>query len=77
MSAINAGVGNSVAQVQFEIHIDIELLGQCPSILEATTLQGDGQPIAAQYARRWFNNMGWKIPIFYPIVMSDDFTEEN
>lgn len=77
LSSITQGLGNSVAQVQFEVHIDIELMGQCPSILEATTLVAQAIPDSHSYARRWINNMGWKMPIFYPIVMTDDRTEEN
>lgn len=77
LSSITQGLGNSVAQVQFEVHIDIELMGQCPSILEATNLVGQARPDSHAYARRWINNMGWKMPIFYPIVMTDDRTQEN
>lgn len=52
-------------------------MGQCPSVLEATSVTGLDMPTAKAYARRWVNNMAWKMPIFYPIAMSDDYSEEN
>ena len=77
LSAIEAGVGNAVAQIQFEVHVDVELMGQCPSVLEGGTVSGQSLPERALYGRRWINNMAWKMPIYYPIVVSDDFTSEN
>lgn len=77
LAGITGGLGNAIAQVQFEVDIEIELMGQCPSVMEAFSLTGSGQPNTHSYARRWVNNMGWKMPIFYPITMSDDYTVEN
>ena len=76
MNSIDAGVGNAVAQLQFEVHIDYEMMGQCPSILEATTVLEGGRAAAteASYGRRWTDNVAYTVPIFYPIMVEETFT---
>lgn len=75
MNSIDTGVGNAVAQLQFEVTIDYEMMGQCPSILEATnvTQAGSARPTDASYGRRYTENIGYTVPIFYPIMSEEIF----
>lgn len=73
VNSIDSGIGNAVAQLQFEVHIDYEMMGQCPSVLEATGVleQGDVRADEATYGRRWTDNIGYTVPIFYPIMTEE------
>ena len=75
VNSIDTGVGNAVAQIQFEVHIDYEMMGQCPSILEATSVVEGGESRAdeATYGRRWTENIAYTVPIFYPIMTEEIF----
>ena len=76
VESIASGIGNAVAQVQFEVHIEYEMMGQCPSILEATSVIEGGESRAdeATYGRRWTDNIAYTVPIFYPIMTEEIFT---
>lgn len=78
INSLQAGVGDSVIQVQFEVQVDMEFTGKAPKTLENVVVGSNEETNnngfkVKRYNRRWVRNNGMFMNLYSPIMKTENF----